>query len=186
MSFISAPAAASGLTLLQTVTASNSATVDLETGISGSYDHYLIAFDDVTQTAIDGNYLDVRLKIGGSYRSTNEYATTAVRVDQVSNSVLSFRANASARIVLGIDISNNVARSVSGQLWFSNPTSTTQRKSVNWACSWPGLSFSDAQLPYTGGGSFWGSTAALTGVRFFLDSGNILTGNFRLYGLART
>lgn len=189
MSFISAPAAVSGLTLLQTVTASNSATVDLETGISASYDQYLVAFDNLTQSAFNGNYLDVRLKIGGSYQSAAQYSYTIVRVDQASNTVLSTRDTASSRIILGIDMSNNAARACQGQLWFSNPTSTTARKTVNFACTWPALAGTtpgDFENCFNGSGAWCGSTDALTGIRFLLDLGNIATGNFRLYGLART
>lgn len=188
MSFISSPAAASGLTLLQSVTAVASATVDLETGISGTYDDYLVVFDDM-YSSFNGDYLDVRLKIGGSYQSTNEYAYRFIYSTNTAGfpTPITDRQDASSRIVLGIDISNNSARKGQGQLWFSNPTSTTARKSVNFQCTWPGLAAGNGQNIFSGGGSFWGSTGALTGIRFLLDSGGTFTtGNFRLYGLART
>ena len=41
---------ASGLTLLATATASTSATIDLETGIGSTYDHYVIMYDGVRPT----------------------------------------------------------------------------------------------------------------------------------------
>jgi len=62
------------------------------------------------------------------------------------------------------------------------PTSTATIKSISWNGSMVGTTNS----PLFGSGQFVTSFQALTGVRFFYASGNILTGVFRLYGLANS
>jgi len=65
---------AGALVLLSTVTASNSATMDIETTFSSTYDKYLISVTGlVCQT--DGQQLQMLLKIGGTYVTTSTYVT---------------------------------------------------------------------------------------------------------------
>jgi hypothetical protein len=185
MSFILQAASPSGLTLLQTVNAANSATVDLDqAGVWSLYDTYMVAFDDVTQTAFNGNYLNVRFKIGGAFVSTAEYSriwsASSTTGTPVSNS-----QNAVNRITLIDVLSNNAANACMGQVYLSKPASTTTRKMVNFNATCQDSNGSNRQSIYTGGGAFWGNTNAVEGLRFFLDLGNILTGNFRLYGLLK-
>lgn len=175
----------SGLTLLSTVTASNSATVDLETTFSSTYDSYLIVFSNAAPSA-NTNNIRVRLKINGTYQ-TSGYNYHAARPDNTSASYSAQTGNATDMInLMGGNVQDSRA-TVPGStsdmhIRINAPTSTATIKSISWNGSMVGTTNS----PLFGSGQFVTSFEALTGVRFFYASGNILTGVFRLYGLANS
>jgi len=157
-----------GYRLLLTVVASNSATVDLEDVFDSTYDNYVIQVDNLTCASTAD--LRLRFKIAGSYKTTN-YA----------------RSNFGGAIVASHSICDNLGNGAAVRagctIWIQNPESTTQYHSVRIIGSgYGGL---------TTGGSVFGTfeshlgssdLGALTGLRFIMSSGNILTGNFRVYG----
>jgi hypothetical protein len=176
---------ASGLTLLSTVTASNSATVDIETTFNSTYDSYLIVFSNVAPSS-DTVSLRVLLKINGSYQ-TSGYNFHAARPDNTSSAYSAQGASAQAMIAITGGIAMNSRATTSGStadmhLRINAPASTATIKSIGWNGSMAGAT----NCVLFGSGQFVTSFEALTGVRFFYSSGNILTGVFRLYGLANS
>jgi hypothetical protein len=176
---------ASGLTLLSTVTASNSATVDLETTFSSTYDSYIIVFSNVAPSA-DTVSLRVLLKINGTYQ-TSGYNFHAARPDNTSGTYSAQGASAQSMIAITGGIAMNSRATTSGStadmhLRINAPASTATIKSISWNGSMAGAT----NCVLFGSGQFVTSFEALTGVRFFYSSGNILTGTFRLYGLANS
>jgi len=175
----------SGLTLLSTVTASNSATVDIESTFNSTYDSYLIVFSNAAPSA-DTNNIRVLLKINGTYQ-TSGYNYHAARPDNTSASYSAQTGNATDMInLMGGNVQDSRA-TVPGStsdmhIRINAPTSTATIKSISWNGSMVGTTNS----PLFGSGQFVTSFQALTGVRFFYASGNILTGVFRLYGLANS
>jgi len=173
------------LTLLSTVTASNSATVDLETTFNSTYDSYIIVFSNAAPSA-NTNNIRVRLKINGTYQ-TSGYNYHAARPDNTSASYSAQTGNATDMInLMGGNVQDSRA-TVPGStsdmhIRINAPTSTATIKSISWNGSMVGTTNS----PLFGSGQFVTSFEALTGVRFFYASGNILTGVFRLYGLANS
>ena len=173
------------LTLLSTVTASNSATVDLETTFNSTYDSYIIVFSNAAPSA-NTNNIRVRLKINGTYQ-TSGYNYHAARPDNTSASYSAQGASAQSYInLMGGNVQDSRA-TVPGStsdmhIRINAPTSTATIKSISWNGSMVGTTNS----PLFGSGQFVTSFEALTGVRFFYASGNILTGVFRLYGLANS
>lgn len=160
------------LRYITTVTASNVATVDLESAFDDTYDTYVVIAENITvQTS---GSLSVRFKIAGTYATTGYLSVEGIAGGLSNSEMLS-------------DFSN--AANVKGgfTLYLHNPESTTKYHSVYFA----GTSY--------GGGSTNGSTfgssrsavgnsglGALTGLRFLMSSGNILTGTFRLYGVRKS
>jgi len=174
---------AGAMTLLSTVTASNSATVDIETTFSSTYDTYVILGSGIGNDGTASPYFQVRLKLGGSYSSASYYAqvlTTSAGSTAVTNS------NATSRIIFtsaAIVVASNSTANLSFVLYINNPSSTSINKNLNWTGSYQ-ASAGGAAL-FSGGG-YNDNTAALTGVRFFQDSGNIIRGTFRLYGISNS
>ena len=68
-------------------------------------------------------------------------------------------------------------------MYVQNPTSTTEQKAVFWTGRYRGSS-GNPHKTY-GQGSYTLTTAALTGVRFFTSTNNLVSGTIRLYGLAK-
>lgn len=168
-----------GWRLLSVVTASNSATVDVETTFDSTYDKYVIEVDGLT-VQTDSTDLYCRLKIGGSYLATNQYNYHSLRLAVTVTPV-----SAEDKIVLVTDLSNQATASAHMRMTLANPSSTAFSKNVHYdgvitegsgniACHFVG-----------GGGTISSANQALTGVRFLMSSGNIVAGSFKLYGLRK-
>jgi hypothetical protein len=172
-----APAVA--FTLLSTVTASNSATVDVETTFSSTYDAYMLVVSGLTLSTF-GVQLLCQMKIGGSYVTTSTY---------ISN-----RAPATTTI---LDTSIVIMSSIGGdataadnvadfQMQIYNPASTAFAKVVAFQGSNKNTDTFLPRLETVAGGGLNTGTGALTGLRFFATTGNISAGKFRLYGISNS
>lgn len=156
-----------GMRLLSTVSASSSATVDVETTFNSTYDFYMLIADGIT-VQTDVTRIQCRFKIGGSYLTTATY-------DMLLSDGSTSSSQTSAIVISAL--SNAATESVHFVMYIDNPESTTKHHSMRvLGCK----SSSAAQTSKVVKNQ---TTGALTGIRFFMDSGNILTGNFRLYGV---
>lgn len=175
---------ASALTFLSTVTISNSATADVETTFNSTYDTYMIVGKINTTTSASNPELYCRLKIGGSYVTTADYAYQTEVSSSESALYKGLAGNSQTQIVMTRAIVGNSARSVDFVMYVQNPTSTAEEKSIFWTGR---LRSSTGNQDKTNGqGSYIASTAALTGVRFYTSSDNLVSGYVRLYGIAKS
>ena len=175
-------AASSGaLTLLSTVTASNSATVDIETTFSSTYDSYMLVATGIT-VGVDYSDLKFRMKLGGTYLSTGYYYHTSTSSSTSGTYSGDGTSNTNSVRFLN-SIGTGTGKCVNLTMRIYAPSSTTLRKLVDFTGGTVDVDNLHRQL--FGGGSNT-STDALTGIRFFLASGNIVAGTFRLYGIANS
>ena len=161
-----------GMRLLSTVTASASATADVEVTFDATYDSYLILAEGVLP-ATNNVEFGARLKIGGSYQT----GATDYTFSRMSNNAFS-SANSSS-ISIAPSLTNAAGNVTRVSIFLGNPESSTEKKIISWVGGG-----SDGSL--VGSGFYNASNAALTGVRFLMVSGNISAGIFRLYGIIRT
>ena len=159
-----------GWRLLATVTASNSATADIESVFSSSYDNYVIEAYDV-RGSINAQSLQVRFKKGGSYLTGNVYtfrsAADAVLTGQTTIT-LDFNISSGTgeqnfyrlTLVKPLDTGKSTLLSIQGANTFSNTRSSSMG-----SCT---------------------TTGAVQGVRFMMASGNLTTGTFKIYGMRKT
>ena len=177
----------SGLTLLSTVTASASATVDIESTFNSTYDVYLIVASGVTCSA-NAFRIDVQLKISGSYdigASNYFYHSALLSNDAASYSALA-AGSGNSRILIGSLIGNAAARGVDFNIYVYTPSSTTRSKRIMYDGVAIGSAAGAPTLRFMGAGNNI-LTGALTGVRIFDGAGGgTYTGTFRLYGLANS
>jgi hypothetical protein len=172
--------AGSTLVFLSSVTASNSATVDIETGIGSDYDFYLITFTNVTPNS--GSPLRARMKIGGSYATSDYRAMGVGGYSNGGSAVSGLSENNNAYISLSLsNVSHTGGSTISGELWFSNPTSTTLHKIINYVSG--GLDSTPNFFLLHGSGTNTSSLSALSGIRFYFNGADVSTGIFRLYGI---
>lgn len=183
---VSAPswvtASASALTLLSTVTASNSATVDVESTFSSTYDAYMIVMSGVTLQT-DATRLWVRLKIGGSYISTGTYVYHNHDAPSGSGTYSSDISSTDTNFFISKATGNAAEKSINGWMYLFSPASTAFAKQALWLTN--SMTNTGANSWLEGGGHNTG-TGALTGVRFLSSSGNIAAGKFRLYGISNS
>ena len=170
------------MVLLQSVTASNSATVDLETTFSSTYDQYLIIATGV-RVANDGDGIWCRMKIGGTYLTTNTY-TFICATSSSSTGTFNSTSGANVEKITVIErIGTTAGRSGNFAMYVNSPASTSLTKNVYFQSS---ATNDSAALITLNGTGFNSGTSALTGIRLYGSSGNLSSGSFRLYGIANS
>ena len=169
-----------GIKLLQTATASGSATIDLES-ISGIYDDYMVVVDGL-RPATDNAVLYCRLKIAGAYAASNY----AYHTDVSTSSAATYSGIASgsaAQIQICSALDNTTAAS---NLCFVMHIFNVNDTSLSRMVTWSGTNRLTGAIARADGGGDNTDAGAITGVRFLCDSGNISVGTFRLYGIRKT
>jgi hypothetical protein len=123
------------------------------------------------------------LKIGGSYVTASyDYHTDISNAGSVSYSGLA--ATAASQINMTPGLGADASYSVDFVMYVQNPTSTTEQKAVFWTGRCRGVGGN--QTKAYGQGAYTAATTALTGVRFFTSSDNLVSGTIRLYGIAKS
>ena len=160
---------------ITTVTASNSATIDVENAMT-AYKMYVIVFTGVIGVTIDANLL-CRLKLNGTYE-TADYESRVV-ISAANSTTYSAETGASTSIRLASAISVDLADGcASGFLYLPNPSLSTVKTVYS-----------------IGNGNYrkqadtlgtYGASKTLTGVRFLMSAGNIGSGTFSLYGISNS
>ena len=179
-------ASAGALTLLSTVTASTSSTVDVETTFSSTYDCYLLVGTGIT-VSNNGTELRMRMKIGGSYITTATYIYIESVLNSNSGTFSANYANAAGPndyVLLMNALGNAAGRSGNVVIKIFNPSSTAFEKMVSFE-TYYAASGAGEQYVNSGGARNTG-TSALTGIRFYPQAGTINAGSFRLYGIANS
>ena len=168
------------LVYLSTVTASSSATVDVETTFNSTYRAYLIIGTGVLCSS--SSPLNCRLKIGGSYITTASYAYSRhdLRTD-ITSYESSSDTGGSAVPLTG---SLSTSRSADFIMTVYFPSDTVSEKMFDWRFA-PGRLNNNVSTGSVGYASNT-NTDALTGVRFYFTTGNVASGEFRLYGIANS
>lgn len=181
-----------GWVAISSQTASSSATIDFTSGLDDTYDHYMIAFENV-KPATDDVYFGLRIGTGagpswqagaGAYgwgARTSGPGGGADDGSAIAPSVTTLIA-LSRTTGVGQGVGNAAGEHITGVVEFSNPD----------AADWPLFKYrsaymrSDALPQSFDGAGDYGAATAITGIRFLFSSGNIASGTFRLYGLKKS
>lgn len=159
--------------LLSITTASNSSTVEIDIPTDGVYDRFILQANNVTIQNDTAN-LQLRFTIGGTLITTTTYlevlANGAPYISELDKIIM----------FAGGDLRNSSSAHMQFTLDFCDVTSTTQAHFVQLS----GFQFSTSthivETKRAGRNSTLGVLSKLT---FNMDSGNIMTGKFRLYGV---
>lgn len=173
-----------GPVLLQTLTASSSATLDFTSWYTGIYDEYEIHFIDVVP-ATDGTAFAMRMSTDGGTTwpaSTQyEYENFAVLAGGSSAGV---GANAQNSIAIVTNQSNLATHALSGKLTFYDPAGTAHyRRVVGQVVGADNVAGGGRFINWSVAGMFNDTTTGVNGLRFFFGSGNIASGTIRIYGV---
>ena len=188
MSFIyvppAAPTSSASFELVSTLTASNSATINLE-GMDSTYQNYVIYGSNITSTSGTNYYLWCRCKINGTYQTSNYVYQWLYNDNTASQSSSNtFWANQSTfgGGTTKFYLNRLTATNCSFQMTIPNPSSTSQYKPITATGQQIGGSTQVWQSQLFG--MCTTGTQALTGIQFYLDgSDTIATGTFTLYGI---
>jgi len=185
----SLPASISGgaITLLQTQTASSSATIDFTSNIDSTYDSYVFKFYDIHPSANQDFQFQVDTGTNTNYNQTitSTFFETYHEEDD-SDTGLGYRASGDLAQGTGFQdlssaIGTNNDNSLSGTLHLFNPSSTTFVKHF---MSNTNLVYLDRYSLQSFVAGYVNTTTALTRVQFKMASGNIDSGVIKLYGIS--
>jgi len=172
------------MVFLSSVTASASATVDVETTFSSTYSVYELVVSGMVP-ANDGEGLYVYMKIGGSYITTSSYMYHRTGSLSTSNSYVGANSGvADNAIIFANNVQNGASVPMNFKIRIYNPSSTALQKAITWEGYYQNTTTPAVTMSF-GAGSNSG-TDALTGIRFAMGVGNITSGTFRLYGIANS
>ena len=177
-----APAGGGMHTLLTTVNASNSASVEFTSSIDSTYSTYMIRFDEVVPV---NDAQDFYLQFGtGSSPTweTSNYDYHNQRMSGSSSSEAHHQSTGQASIKMTNSGLGNTSTEPGWNGWMTifNPASSTKKKMAQ------SLSMCYAYNAHVHAhwvGGVWETTTAVTAFKIYCDNGNF-SGTFRLYGLA--
>jgi len=184
------PSAVSGgaMTLISTSTASDSDTIDITSGIDSTYKEYIFKFINIHPETDDGQ-LWLKGRDGGS--SFDATATTtffiAHQMENDGGAGMQYQTGSDlAQGTSGFRISEGIGNAndenCSGYLHLFDPSSTTFVKHF----------YSRVSRQYPGNDSmvddfmagYFNVTAAIDGLQFYMNSGNIESGLIKMYGVS--
>ena len=185
-SALPAPVSPGALILITAATAANSATVDFTSGINSTYDEYILEMVNVVPST---NSVQPNLRVstdgGSTFDSGSNYDIETTFV--VNTNGGNGGNEALDRIYLytatSSQLGNATLKSFSCQVRIYNPADTSRAK------TFLGQSVCYDNSQHTGVNFFGGSykvSAAVNGLRVYMGSGNISSGNFYLYGVKKS
>jgi len=168
--------------LLQTATASSSATVDITTGMDSTYQNYAVIYSNV-HPATDDVLLQIRVSTdsGSSFDSSSNYRYSSHCLRDNGAEGLTVNTGNDKLYVSGITFGNANNECGNGIVYIGNPSSSTFSTTFNILAS----NMDNAGRSSTcNTGGVWVTTTAVNGIQFFFSSGNVDAGVFKLYGIS--
>ena len=186
----SIPAAISGgaLNLISTQTASSSSAISFTSGIDSTYKEYIIKYINVHPSTAASLYMNLSADGGSNYNVTK--TTTAFRAYHTENDATTELAyqtgydlgqGTGTQRISGAVNATNADESCSGIMHLFEPSSTTFVKHFIIQTHAYGENSYSHNLFVAGYGN---TTSAVNAVQFSLNTGNIDSGTFKLYGVS--
>ena len=174
------------MTLLQTQTASSSASISFTSNIDSTYPIYVFKFINVHPSA-DSSHFQINFRDGGSDFDATKTTTNfdAYQNEAGNSTALQYvtgldLAQSTGVLKLSGTIGNQNDESFSGFLHLFAPSDTTFVK--HFICRGNTYSQNDISVDmYIAG--YCNTTSAIDGVQFSMSSGNIDAGTIKLYGI---
>jgi hypothetical protein len=162
-------------TLLNTLTASASTSVQDTTSLTSSYNEYEIVFEDLTFSAASSASCELQVQVGGTFQTGSSYSG----VDVFGNgSTITSSGSGGTFIPCGV-INGGI---VNG---FTNTVLRVNNPSVAAIHVWSGyvttINVGAGSFTGTAGGAYTATTGAITGFQILASSGTI-TGKIKIYG----
>lgn len=178
---------AGAMVFLESVTASNTAEVDL-TAFSSTYDDYIVTFHNAQSSINNSDRLCYRLRVSGTWQTGNSYAFARHRMSPADGNY-SQQQSASANTTqitgeMGTTGTYGAAASAAGKVLLLG-ANTTRLKSGLFETYYRDIGI-EQQVSARGHGTWTADSGVLSGIRFFMSGSALATGIFRLYGIAKS
>ena len=183
------PIGASQTELLHSVTVTSGSTNELDFNgyFSSTYTNYELHGTNVHVSG-DGTHIGMRYLIGGSVKSDSHYRYSRIRlysgsIANVANTVVGAveQTDTDFAMIGGESVGNSTGENTNFKITIFDPLATDNFKMFKAETSYIDLSPDSGQIHASG--HYKNGTAALSGIRIFVNSGNIVSGKFKLYGI---
>ena len=177
-------ASAGAMTFISVTTVSGTpSTLDITSGISATYDDYIVIFENVALSSATASLQMLFYKSGAfqednyqaNYIHSNSSGSTVTNIGETNSFDLNRQSSTT-----GVNL-----RSGTVNLYNLNST-TAYAQSCTWAAQNTGASATGADNTITFGGGTSGTAAAVTQLRFRPSAGTFTSGKFRLYGIQKS
>jgi len=179
-----------GLALLLTATASASSSIDFTTNIDSTYEEYELHIINLVPATDDSEVRLVVSEDGGSTFKTgaSDYELSISTIDSGNDIYISQTEPNLGHILLtrnsiGGDVGNAAGESFSGVIKIFNPSETSLTKLFQVCGSYIHAGGTLQQV--SGSAAYKGTSNAIDALRIIMDSGNITSGKFKLYGVKK-
>jgi hypothetical protein len=180
--FQALPASSSALTLIQTKSASASSAVTFTTGITTTYNNYLLIFDSALASNT-GAVLQIQFSTNGGSSYINSNYNGSCTITAVGATTFTSQGSASSSLFLtGPQNTSNTNVFSAGTIYLNNLTSGASDANIygqgigkNGSVSWSLMNVY----------GFLGGTNVVNALNIFYSAGTITTGNFSLYGYSK-
>ena len=148
---------------------------------TSDYDDYIILIDKLSSANNDQDF-NVQMELDGSYQTAN-YSYAGIRID---NSLTYYNNTNTSYITLGKRTPDSPTDN-----GMTYPSYIVELSSVNDPAVHQGLKVTGQHLyfgtsyKFEGVGSYRNTTSILTGLKFFVALGNIVTANIKIYGITK-
>jgi preprotein translocase subunit SecG len=152
-------------------------------GISSTYDDYVVYFEGIT-TITGGVDLRLRLRKSGAFVTTGYNSSSGrfrVTADNTASDSVGYIYMTGASSAVDDTVSV-----ISGELKLLNMNSTEARRATVIGQLFYGVAATSNGQSTAIFGGYQSTAAATTGFQFYFTTGNIATGTFRLYGVAKS
>lgn len=164
-----------GLTLLNTLTASNSASLSDTTSLTSAFSQYEIIYTNLLPSVVGPVSISMQVQSGGTFQSAS-YIANELAFNATATGVTSSTA---AITIMDVNV-GSAGPGVSGKVEVGNPSGTTNKKGFYGYSASQDTGGLPRMLIISG---FWnGGSGAVTGFQFFPSSGLFASGTIRIYG----
>jgi len=170
-----------GLTFISSATASTSATVDFTSGLTSTYDTYLITLMDVF-SASDAVDLWMRVSQSAAFKSGASDYNYSGHESLADATSADFGSTAASEMIVQRKCSTS-NRPNHVNIWISSPSTGVGNKLFIF--DGVHIASDNTFTRSSGGGVFALNTTAIDGVRFRMSAGDITSGQFTLYGVRK-
>lgn len=175
------------LNLIATATAASSASIDF-TGLNSDYSKYIIEIQDLLPVTNGATVIGrVSIDNGVNYITGSSYISSCVSHNPAASWASHNGATSGAGITSSAGgagsygLSNTSTKGLSGVITIHNPSSVATHKKIE-----ANGCYDDAAGDFTqflSAGAYEGGTSAVNAFRILLDTGNIASGSFKLFGV---
>jgi len=172
-----------GTEWLQTVTASASATVDVTGFDNATFDSYIIQLSGVRLSVTNADLL-MQMKVGGTLR-TSMYFGHLGKSDSGAATYSGLQISSTSSITIADDFGiDNTKAGCDITIFLNDCASTARQKKAYWTGILQNGDGGTSISRFCNGHAVCGeAVGALTEIRFLPSSGNIVIGDFKLYGV---